>query len=197
MKTFYDSVLVENYGDVHISVDVQEWYEKAIHFDVVEYFEWMYKTFNKVIVFYNGEEIGGPPLNEHTMWLYEQGVSEEILDSFTFIEKSYAFFRACMDEGYEDGLVELVRYMYRNEIYDSRELSEDDLEQLDNDRAVMEFLRKEVDVVSIPDIMLRLDRMGLSRVSVSGGGDNECLEEVRIILDALQIAYIDVRNYIY
>lgn len=192
----------ESIGGTHISVDVQPDYMDGIHFDVGEYYQWMYDNFDKVIVYINGEELGFQSSKEHKQWLlWEQDVPEEIINSFIFREKGYAFFRSCMDSGYEDCLSELIEYMYKNEITDSRDLEESDFNKLkelyDHCDDIIDFIESSGEMISIPDLMYELDNEGLRNVTLSGGGDRECLEEIRLALTALGIKHMDVDKYVY
>ena len=197
------SVITESgSGGVHISVDVQSEYMDHVNFDVAEYYKWMYDTFSQVIVYVNGVELGFPSKEEHISWLvYDMGVDEEIVDSFDFREKGYAFFRSCMDEGYHECLTELIEYMFKNGINDSRDLDEDDFDKIKNEfeycDEIIEFIQDSGDGIFIPDLMHELSADSLNKVTLSGGGDTECLEEVRLALTALGIQYTDMREYIY
>jgi hypothetical protein len=71
----YFKLLTESSGKTHISVDVQPAYE--FPFDIVSYYEWLNDTFEEVIVYINGEELGFPSADEHKNWLYDEGVPEE------------------------------------------------------------------------------------------------------------------------
>ena len=196
-------LIVESVGGAHISVDVQQEYNDAFSFDVNEYYQWMYDNFDKVIVYVNGEELGFPPVSEHINWLmFEHDISEEIIESMEFREKGYAFFRACIDSGYTDCLAEVISYMYKNDITDSRELTDENMEAIrdqfgDGCVEITEWLTNTDDPINIPDLMRELDNDRLGSVTVSGGGDNECLEEVRLALEALDIKSTDISRWIY
>lgn len=201
-KQFYNRLLVESFGGVHISVDVQPEYEDVIPFDIVEYYEWMNESFNEVVVYVNGEELGFPNIEEHKQWLvYEKDVPEEIVysDKFEFREKGYAFFRSCMDTGRVECLIDIIRYMFDNHITDSRDIDIDDnpFKDQTNCDDILEFIINSGDTINIPDLMFELKDDGFTKVSVSGGGTNECLEEIRLALKALNIKYTDINNYIY
>lgn len=196
-------VISEAVSAVHISVDVQQDYIDHIPFDIREYYQWMYDNFSSVIVYVNGEELGFPSKDEHTYWLLEQGFLEEsMLHKFDFREKGYAFFRSCIDGGYEECLVEVIQYMRNNDVTDSRDLTEEQMVEIRNEHGeqcsqIIEFLTDGSDPIYIPDLMNELSNDNLTLVSVSGGGDNECLEEVRLALSALNVKHTDVRRWVY
>jgi hypothetical protein len=199
----YFKLLTESSGKTHISVDVQPAYE--FPFDIVSYYEWLNDTFEEVIVYINGEELGFPSADEHKNWLYDEGVPEEIIfdSKFEYREKGYAFFRACMDEGIENCLVDIIQFMFEREIYDSRSLEDEHFEEIktgyENCDEIIDFLQDNEDMINIPDLMfdLQKDRLHGKQLSVSGGADTECLEEIRLALRALKVNFTDDNDWIY
>ena len=93
----------------------------------------------------------------------------------------------------EDATVNFVRFMYQNDITDSRELTRDmwakylrEHRKLDR-KQVYELLKEADDCVHIPDLMEFLKSQ--SNIVLIGGGINECLKEVEIALKALNKSY--------
>jgi hypothetical protein len=127
------------------------------------------------------------------IWLDELGVDTERL---TFYDKGYAFFRACIDKSYDANLiVALIKYMYNNDIYDSRDI---DLELIENEEIKDMIEDVGGDVVSIPDLMGFLKSEIRSKpVTIMGGGANECLYEVELALEALDIEYKRDQSFVY
>ncbi|MFW6046282.1 MAG: hypothetical protein ACOCP4_00565 [Candidatus Woesearchaeota archaeon] len=52
------------------------------------------------------------------------------------------------------------------------------------------------DMISIPDIPLNILKK-FSKSYLVGGGRDECLEEIQILMNAFNIKYTTVRKYIY
>lgn len=203
MKTFKQFFTESAKGGLHISVDVQAEYEHLIPFDIPEYFEWMIQNHERVICYFNGPELGMVEESEHVYWLIEQGVSEENIDRIDFQEKGYAFFRACMDEDYQDCLVDTIKFMFKYDITDSRDISTEQWDALmgdvDDCEEIRDFLSQDADMINIPDLMYQLNDLKpqYSNVSVSGGGDNECLEEIRLALHALDMPFSESPEWTY
>lgn len=211
MIRFKTKLLLEETEDYRnlVSVDIQPVYASAITFDVGEYLRWFaaHPAPNK-IYFYNGEEYGEQSEAEVRQWLFEQADYDEDLEDFIynleFYDKGYAFFRSCMDEGVdEDLIVKLVRYMLKADINDSRDIDPDhiretfeesELETLEN------YMDEGGDMLSIPELVRdlvgeRIARRG--KTLMFGGGLNECLKEVEIAYDALNLPYDIYRPFTY
>ena len=186
----------------HISVDVQEEHESSFTFDVSEYYEWMVEKFDTNIVYFNGPELGFYDTQGHIFWLLEQGVSEEIIDQIDFREKGYAFFRSCIDQGIEECLVFTIQYMVKNNITDSRDMTLEHWEELtklypNECDDIRDFLFENEDMINIPDTYFEIRDDRLTNCVVTGGGRNECLEEVRLILESLNVDYSYEEEYVY
>lgn len=174
-----------------VIVDVQPDYEKYISFDIPSFCEWLnenYKSYGKVIFFWNGPELGMSDEQTIKSWYYDQGLNKKVINSAIWYDKSYAFFRFCMDEQLDErDIIKLVKYMRHNQIYDSRDIDENMWEDLVNTydlqdaRDMLEFAG---DAINIPDLMDQLADIN-SPVYTCGGGVNECLKEVEIALEAL------------
>lgn len=135
-------------------------------------------------------------------WLVELGIDEDIVfNEATFYDKGYAFFRYCMDSGIdEENIVDLVKYMIKHNIYDSRMIDEDMwdnyMEETNHDQQdVRDLLENAGDMINIPDLMDFLKRY--SNIVLTGGGINECLKEVEIALLSLDKNYNTLSQFIY
>jgi len=129
------------------------------------------------------------------MWHYlEYGLDEELTHLFTFKEKSYAWLRPWMDQGVSDNLIILVvRYLVMNHLTDSRDIEEDVLKEiLGEDWG--EWM--EDDSIHIPDIHIG-DLKALSGSLIGGGGKSECLRELELFMNAFNIKYKEVNDWIY
>lgn len=194
-----------------ISVDIQpEYYHKAVKYggfddDLLQGFvnELNSNKYGKKIIFYNGADtLGMISENDYKMWLYENGVEEDRLDSLKFYDKGYAFFRFLMDTGVdEDDIVLMVKWMYENGINDSRDIKEsglwDKFISEYNKVELREILEDSSACINIPDLMEDLKVLHGEKIILIGGGANECLKEVEIALQALGIKYNKLDNLIY
>lgn len=128
------------------------------------------------------------------------GVNEEVINNSTFFDKGYAFFRYCIDSGIDhDQIVNLVNFMMKNNINDSRELDENDfwdkfIEEY-GDEDIRELMEMSDDMIYIPDLMNFLKDK--SNIILTGGGIDECLKEVEIALMVLNKPYQILEEFTY
>jgi len=206
----YETVLTENdlNGKNLIVVDVQPEYQNGPYgFGDVEKFVSFINdnadTFNSITFLFNGPDLGMISESELTHWWYENGLDEDIINMAIFYDKGYAFFRECMDSDIEyEEITLLVKFMYENDINDSRELTDEweNFKEFANVHGIdvediVEFLSDSYSTLQIPDLMDFLENY--HNIVLIGGGVNECLAEVEIALDALDKDYITLSKYTY
>jgi hypothetical protein len=189
-----------------INVDIQPEYEKSIGFDVEDWTSMLNRNFMDVsnnVFLYNGREtLGMVSKDTYTYWLYDHGLTEEVINGSIFYDKGYAFFRYCMDSSIdEDSVANFVRFMYENDIRDSRDMTREmwakylrQYRRMDK-KEVYDLLKVSGDCVYIPDLMDFIKRY--SNIVVTGGGINECLKEVEIALKALGKSYEVYSKFTY
>lgn len=190
-------------GKTIMNVDIQDDYRSAIHFDLNEWVEFINKTNeeNLIVFLYNGEEIGGPSENEYIMWLLDLGISEGVITDSYFYDKGYAFFRYCMDSGIDEELIaELIKFMIKKGVNDSRDLNEDlwdeFIDESEHDiNDIREILEYADDMVYIPELIDFLKYY--NNIVLLGGGLDECLKEVEIALMAINKNYEIFNKYVY
>lgn len=179
-------------GKTIINVDIQPEYAAHISFNINNWVQFINSSINdnRLVFLFNGEDTLGM-INEmdYKMWLMELGIEEEVIEESIFYDKGYAFFRYCMDSGIdENSVADLVKFMIKHDINDSRMLDSDMwnlfMEETNNSIAdVRDLLENADDMISIPDLM---DFIGnYNNIILLGGGVNECLKEVEIALIAL------------
>lgn len=186
-----------------INVDIQPEYKKSIYF-LMEWVKFINKSSknNDIIFLYNGKDTLGM-INEYDYkyWLIELGIKKKVIYESTFYDKGYAFFRYCMDSGIgEDNIVDLVKYMIRHDINDSRDIDEDMwdnyMEETNHSQQdVRDLLENAGDMINIPDLMSFLKRY--SNIVLTGGGISECLKEVEIALLGLNKKYNILSQFTY
>lgn len=117
-------------------------------------------------------------------------------DRFTIVDKGYGYFRAWMDAGISPAvIIRVIRAMYQLKISDSREFEDSavDLEQL---------------VGSEWDAWMWQDPITVNWTSVAqlkrfngayivGGGREECLREVELLMNAFNIKYRRIDSLVY
>jgi len=193
-------------GKTFISVDIQPEYESSFGFKTYQFTSFLseiYVSVNRILFLYNGADtLGMISENDYKIWLMENELSEEILESAVFYDKGYAFFRYCMDSGIdEDSVANFVRFMYENDIRDSRDLDRSvwakylrQYRRTDK-KEIYDLLKTSGDSVHIPDLMDFLKRY--NDIVLTGGGVNECLKEVEIALKALNKPYSVYSKFTY
>lgn len=190
-----------------IVVDIQPAYQKGFNFKMRDFINFINKNINRfdsVIFLYNGSDLGFPDESEYKLWLYDYGLEEEYLDYIKFFEKGYAFIRNPIDYGIEDDLIILVlKYMWKNGITDSRDLTTENWDDIENIYGgeidiseIREYLEENEDNIYITDLMEYLDKIH-GDILLTGGGRDECLKEVELVLDALGKKYKLYEKFVY
>jgi len=204
-KLLEDSGVNLVYGANLISVDIQPAYEAHFSFDIYSYIKFLnenYDEMNSLTFLYNGPDLGFPEEYEYRWWLIDNGLSEDIVDNSTFLDKGYAFFRYCMDEGIDDDeLVNLIKFMVSHNINDSRDINEEMwnnfMQEYDYEYSeIRDMLEVADDMINIPDLMDFLKNYN-GKLVLCGGGINECLKEVEIALMALDKNYNILTKFTY
>ena len=175
-----------------IVCDIQPMYESAFSF-LSQFIEFLTEN-NQILYFYNGPDtVGSDTEKDISWWLIEEGLPEEKLNDFIWVDKGYGFLRPWMDQGVDDRtIIQSLRYMKSKKAWDSRDIEEDEwiekFEELDG----IYF----DDAINFPDIKLPL----LKRFSgslITGGGENECLKEVKLLMNTFNIKYTEVKEFTY
>ncbi len=189
-----------------ISIDIQPEYEKYIKFNLnsfINYINQNIDNLNTLTFLYNGSDtLGMISESDYKMWLFENGLNEEILDTARFYDKGYAFFRYCMDnDADEREIVNLVRYMIKNNINDSRDIDEEMWQGFMNEYGydssdVRDLLEPAEDAINIPDLIDYLQNYS-GKIIICGGGINECFKEVEIALNAMEKKYNVLTQFTY
>jgi hypothetical protein len=191
-------------GKTIINVDIQPEYKNYISFDLRKWVNFINTNaaLNDIIFLYNGSDTLGM-IDEYSFkeWLIDLGIDEDVIYNSTFYDKGYAFFRYCIDNSIdEDNIVDLVKYMVRHNINDSREINEemwnDYMEETNhNQQDVRDLLENAGDMINIPDLMDFLKNY--SNIVLTGGGINQCLKEVEIALLSLDKNYNILSEFVY
>jgi hypothetical protein len=192
-------------GKTLINVDIQPEYEPHIKtFDLRAWAKFINKSAktNRIIFLYNGADtLGMISEEDYKNWLDQWGVKWDVINQATFYDKGYAFFRYCMDSGIDQqNIVDLVQYMIKNNINDSRDIDTDMwnnyMQTTGHDQQdVRDLLEPAGDMINIPDLIDFLQPY--SNIALTGGGINECLKEVEIALLAMDKPSSILQEYTY
>jgi hypothetical protein len=179
-------------------IDVQNTYRQFINKSLYKNIEDFSKPFGKII--YLWDNLSGQDLFDEIPdeWRYNESEDYDednnFSNQFYTMEKQYGFFRGLMDYGIEDeNIVKLAKFMIENNLTDAREISEneDTVEKFNQIFKNTELEGFDFDSYSfgIPDVLDSLRSQIRDGVVVVGGGVNECLKEVTLLLDILNIKY--------
>lgn len=193
--------LFESKNHPIICVDVQPAYDNSLLPEIIEF---VASSNAPVLKFVNAEESG---IEEDTIddikYFWEESYEEEIdWDRFQIVDKGYGHFRAWMDNGIDPSIIiKMIRYMYQVRENDSRDLfgGEDDDEYEDK---MQEFVGDEYEDWMLGDPIL-INWTSVSQLKefngayIVGGGRNECLREVELLMNAFNIKYKRIDHLVY
>lgn len=179
-----------------IVCDIQPLYEKYIPFKTYEFADFLNGSRGNILYFFNGPETiaSDDSKEEISYWLVENGLDESRLDDITWKDKGYAFFRSWMDLGVSDAdMIKAIRYMGNKKVYDSRDIETEEWLELFEGR--YEDIITD-DSIYFPDISVSELRKWSGSL-ICGGGKNECLKEVQLLMSAFNIKAKEIRRFIY
>ncbi len=197
------STIIEARRGSVILVDFQPDYAPLHNQDGLMYYNPLHKAIeyiNKyqpdVTIFFNGSEAGmNDDVHSVAEHYIDHGLEEELLYDVNFKEKTYGFFRTWMDQGIDRGIIiSVIRHMVVNRMTDSREIDmetfvklvgEDDAEELYDDG------------IYFPQEISISDLKSLSGSLLGGGYRSECLSEIQLLMNAFNIKYKLVDEWIY
>lgn len=154
-----------------------------------------------ILAFVNAEDQGltNDTVQSVMQFWEEKGFDPAGWSRVTVVDKGYGYFRGFMDQGVDDAaIIRVIRELYRQRKTDSRELF--DGEDSDNYAEQMAEL-------GVPESVLD-DALSVEWTSVAqlkqfsgayimGGGRNECLREVELLMNAFNIKYKRVDRFVY
>jgi len=188
-----------------IIVDIQpsyaKWCDKII---TPNFFEFL-KSQQNILWFYNGEEVGSDDNPDNIFqWLvqdydFDEEELDNIFNKIEFKEKSYGFLREYMDSEIPDWLtIKVLRLMKQHKVWNASDL---DLEEFLGDD-YWEFINPDGKDY-FPDIYLQGQYIKIAQLKqygngfICGGGKDECLREIQIIMNAFNIKYTILKEFVY
>ena len=183
-----------------IAVDIQPMYKNYIRFPIWKFTDFLLEQ-RKILYFYNGPDtLGSDSKNDIIDWLMEESdYNEELYKKLSskdtiYYDKGYAFFRGWMDNGADPAFIkQAVRFMLQRKVYDSRDIEPEEWEEKFPNDWDDSF---DYDNIYIPDIPLNILKQ-FSGSYIVGGGRNECLKEVQILMSIFNIRAKEVKDFIY
>lgn len=190
-----------------IVIDIQPLYEDGIKrkFSISDFGNFLKQAKNGVLYFYNGPDTIASDDSEDAImnWLIDN--NEDLIDydwnSVEFYDKGYSFFRDWMDAGVSNnGILKALRYMFMNRKHDSRDVTIDEWREVlpESDfKAIGHNIEDESLTIWTPDISIGDLKANWNNSLLCGGGINECLKEMTLLLSTFNIRYTMVDKYIY
>ena len=184
-----------------IVVDIQPIYKSSMHFKPWGFVDFLMEQ-GKVLFYFNGPDtVGGDSKREIIDWLveasdYNDDVYKKLTDKSQVIwyDKGYGFFRGWMDNGASERFIkQAVRFMGIKKVNDSRDIDPEVWEKEFPDEWRPEY---EDDMIYLPDIPINKLKQ-FSGSYLVGGGKNECLLEVEILMSVFNIKAKKVKKFIY
>jgi hypothetical protein len=146
--------------------------------------------------------IGGEPEYDDETGDYAEQESQINWNRFTVVDKGFGYLRSWMDQGVSPaGIIKTIRMMYQQKVQDSRMLfGGDDTEGYEE--SMQQLLGNDwqdwmaSDGISVEWISVAQLKK-FSGAYLVGGGRDECLREVEIIMNAFNIRYKRIDSLVY
>lgn len=181
-----------------IVVDVQPEYSGINDGDYNPVFEdimhFVEKHKGKTLFLYNGEELTNDT-EDSIRYFWEEEQPDISWDRFEFYDKGYGYLRSWMDSGISNRvIIKTIRELYLKNLIMSNELDSEFFEQFNLSEYDLDIINTDpISIGWIPiDILKRYNHSYLI-----GGGREECLKEVELILNAFNIKYKRIDHLIY
>lgn len=118
---------------------------------------------------------------------------------FTVVDKGYGYFRAWMDHGIEPStIIATIRELYQQKKSDTRELT---FPKFGKRTAAQTAIKHTIDEMDDDPLIINWTSVAqLKRFSgayIVGGGRNECLREVELLMNAFNIKYKRIDRLVY
>lgn len=124
----------------------------------------------------------------------------EIIDwsRYKIVDKGFGYLRSWMDNGIDDSvIIKTIRALYQYKFADSRELIDIDGENILQTmlgNQYKDWMENEAILVEWVSVKLLKQYNG---AYIVGGGKNECLREVELIMNAFNIKYKRISSLVY
>jgi len=191
-----------------IVVDVQPEYcgindgdESPVCVDVINFIN---KQIGPVLVFVNAEDTGLTGDSIPSIKEYWQDTVQSPINwnRFQFVDKGYGYFRSWMDNNISPAtIIKVIRYLYQNKVNDTRQLfgGEDSDSYAENMRKLVgeEFKDWMLDDPIIVEWTSVAQLKKFSGSYIMGGGRNECLREVELLMNAFNVKYKRIDSLVY
>lgn len=201
-------VVLENRSTPCIVVDVQPEYSGINDGNENPVFEEIIQFVNQqtgpVLMYVNAEDQGlsGDTVQGIQVYWEDSGFDPGNWNRVQIVDKGYGFFRAWMDQGISDAtIIKVIRYLYQQKLNDTRMLfgGEDDPQYAEKFK---QFIGNEFeDWMLYEHLTTEWTNVAQLRkfngAYIMGGGRNECLREVELLMNAFNIKYKRIDSLVY
>ena len=149
-----------------------------------------------ILMFVNAEETGmsNDTLEDISFFWEELGFDPDNWDRVTTVDKGYGAFRAWMDNNVSDAtIIRVIRALYQKKVTDSRDLDPEYFKQLVGTEW-QDWMMDDPIIVEWTSVA-QLKRF--QGAYIMGGGRNECLREVELLMNAFNISYKRIDSLVY
>lgn len=190
-----------------IVVDIQPAYSKYMNINIHDLCHFLAKQSGPFLMFVNSDETGLTDDNityDILPWWDEQfedsglDFHESAFQKMIFVDKGYGYFRGWMDRNVPDRfIIQLIRYMYQNGLNDIQ----DDLDGVYESMTANpinihweSWMNEEPFSINWTSVSQLKE---FNQCYIMGGGRNECLREVELLMNAFNIKYKRIDKFVY
>ena len=201
--------LIEGIKHPCIVVDVQPEYcgihdgnESPVCVDVIKFIS---QRAGPVLMFVNAEDQGLSGDTVSNIKQYWDDTVEELdlqpinWRNITIVDKGYGYFRSWMDHGIElSTIIATIREMYQQKVTDSRELKFPGFNKRTTQHSLIMGAIQEMGDDSLSTNWTSVAQLKrFTGAYIMGGGRNECLREVELLMNAFNIKYKRIDSLVY
>lgn len=200
--------IVEGRNHPVIVVDVQPEYcsyqggaYEPVCWDVISFVN---NQTGPILMFVNAEDTGASVDSTAEIKAYweENGFDPNNWQRVELVDKGYGYFRSWMDRGTDQAvIIRVIREMYQQKVNDSRDLfgGEDSPEYEEKMQALMgsEYRQFDLDDPLVVNWTSIAQLKRFNGAYIVGGGRNECLREVELLMNAFNIKYKRIDSLVY
>jgi hypothetical protein len=188
-----------------IVVDVQPEYcgindgdESPVCVDIINF---VTKQTGPVLMFVNAEEHGltGDTVKDVMAYWEDSGFPHRDWGRVQIVDKGYGYFRSWMDHGIEPStIIATIRELYQQKKSDTRELEfGNSSKRTPAQSLVMGAIEEMNDDPLIVNWISVAQLKRFNGAYIVGGGRNECLREVELLMNAFNIKYKRIDSLVY
>lgn len=189
-------ILTETRSRPCIVVDVQPAYKWHADWIAGKIMNFLNQQTGPILMFVNAEESGieEDTLDDVSFYWEEHGFDPDNWSRVYPVDKGYGYFRAYMDNGVNDAaIIRVIRALYQKKVSDSRDLDPEYFKQLIG-AEWKDWMADDPIIVEWTSVA-QLKRF--QGAYIMGGGRNECLREVELLMNAFNISYKRIDSLVY